>query len=101
ALVISLLSTLSYTTLFRSWLPGFLWRISKFWRGVRAEVPWVDRSPAEIVRDHVRLTITPFDAPDDVDTVERIIDQLRSDELLLRSESTRLNSSHDQISYAV
>jgi predicted TIM-barrel fold metal-dependent hydrolase len=66
-----------------TWLPGFLWRISKFWRGVRAEVPWVDRSPAEIVRDHVRLTITPFDAPDDVDTIERIIDQLRSDELLL------------------
>ena len=66
-----------------TWLPGFLWRISKFWRGVRAEVPWVDRSPADIVRDNVRLTITPFDAPDDVDTIERIIDQLRSDELLL------------------
>ena len=50
-----------------TWLPGFLWRFSKFWRGVRAEVPWVDRSPAEIVRDHVRLTIQPFDAPDDPD----------------------------------
>ena len=46
-----------------TWLPGFLWRFSKFWRGVRAEVPWVDRPPAEIVRDHVRLTIQPFDAP--------------------------------------
>jgi uncharacterized protein len=66
-----------------TWLPGFLWRISKFWRGVRAEVPWVDRSPADIVRDHVRLTITPFDAPEDADTIERIIDQLRSDDLLL------------------
>src|SRR3954451_16074037 len=66
-----------------TWLPGFLSRISKFWRGVRAEVPWVDRSPADIVRDHVRLTITPFDAPDDADTIERIIDQLRSDDLLL------------------
>jgi uncharacterized protein len=35
------------------------------------------------VRDHVRLTITPFDAPDDPGTVERVIDQLRSDDLLL------------------
>ena len=66
-----------------TWLPGFLWRISKFWRGVRAEVPWVDRSPADIVRDHVRLTIQPFDAPAEPDVVERVIDQLRSDDILL------------------
>src|SRR5439155_21568117 len=65
-----------------TWLPGFLWRISKFWRGVRAEVPWVDRSPADIVRDHVRLTIQPFDAPAEPDVVERVIDQLRSDDIL-------------------
>jgi uncharacterized protein len=66
-----------------TWLPGFLWRLSKFWRGVRSEVPWVDRSPADIVRDHVRLTIAPFDAPSDPDVVERMIDQLRSDDILL------------------
>ncbi len=66
-----------------TWLPSFLWRLSKFWRGVRAEVPWVDRSPADIVRDHVRLTIAPFDAPDDPDMIERMVDQLRSDDILL------------------
>ena len=46
-----------------TWLPPYLWRLSKFWRGVRNEVPWIDRSPEEFVRDHVRLTIQPFDAP--------------------------------------
>jgi predicted TIM-barrel fold metal-dependent hydrolase len=66
-----------------TWLPGFLWRLSKFWRGVRAEVPWVDRPPADIVRDHVRLTIAPFDAPPDPEVVERMVDQLRSDDILL------------------
>ena len=66
-----------------TWLPGFLWRFSKFWRGVRSEVPWVDRSPAEIVRDHFRLTIQPFDGPADPDQVERVIDHLRSDAMLL------------------
>jgi uncharacterized protein len=64
-----------------TWLPGFLWRFGKFWRGLRTEVPWVDRSPAEIVRDNVRLTIQPLDAPDDA--VERAIDHLRSDDMLL------------------
>ena len=68
-----------------TWLPAFLWRLSKFWRGVRAEVPWLDRPPAEIVREHVRLTIQPFDAPDDADAVERLIDHLQSDEMLLFS----------------
>jgi predicted TIM-barrel fold metal-dependent hydrolase len=66
-----------------SWLPGFLWRFAKFWRGVRSEVPWVDRSPAEIVRDHFRLTIQPFDVPSQSDRVERVIDHLRSDAILL------------------
>jgi predicted TIM-barrel fold metal-dependent hydrolase len=33
-----------------TWLPAFLWRTAKFWRGLRPEVPWVDRSPTEIVR---------------------------------------------------
>jgi predicted TIM-barrel fold metal-dependent hydrolase len=66
-----------------TWLPGFLWRISKFWRGVRSEVPWVDRPPGEIVRDHVRLTIQPFDAPDDPGIAERMADHLGSDDILL------------------
>ena len=66
-----------------TWLPGFLWRFGKFWRGLRTEVPWVDRAPLEIVRDHFRLTIQPFDAPDSPDAVERAIEHLRSDDLLL------------------
>ncbi len=40
-----------------TWLPTLLWRTSKTWRGVRPEVPWIDRSPAEILRDNVRLTL--------------------------------------------
>jgi hypothetical protein len=66
-----------------SWLPSFLWRLQKTWKGVRFEVPWVDRLPAEIVRDQVRLTVQPLDAPEDGAIVQRVMDQLRSDALLL------------------
>jgi len=66
-----------------TWLPAFLWRFGKFWRGLRTEVPWVDRAPWEIVRDHFRLTIQPLDAPDDPHAVERAIEHLRSDDILL------------------
>jgi hypothetical protein len=64
-----------------SWLPAFLWRLTKVWKGVRFEIPWVDRSPAEIVRDQVRLTVQPFDAPEAA--VARVLDHLRSDAMLL------------------
>lgn len=65
-----------------SWLPGFIWRAIKTWRGVRGEVPYVTRSPADYVRDHVRLTAQPFDAPDAA-AVGRIVEMIGSDEMLL------------------
>lgn len=66
-----------------SWLPPYLWRLSKFWRGVRLEVPWIDRLPSEIVKEHIRLTTAPFDVPDDPEIVARLIDQLPSEDMLL------------------
>jgi predicted TIM-barrel fold metal-dependent hydrolase len=68
-----------------SWLPPYLWRLAKSWRGVRQEVPWLDRSPEEFAREHVRLTLQPFDAPPDAAHIGRVIDQLQSDQMLLFS----------------
>jgi predicted TIM-barrel fold metal-dependent hydrolase len=66
-----------------SWLPASLWRINKTWRGVRAEVPWLDRMPSDIVRERVRLTAQPFDAPPDAAALETLLEQFGSDEMLL------------------
>ncbi|QGY05872.1 amidohydrolase [Methylobacterium mesophilicum SR1.6/6] len=68
-----------------TWLPAHLWRLTKYWRGLRAEIPWVDRSPVEIVRTNVRLSLTPTDAPPSTDALLRILDHMGSDELLLFS----------------
>jgi uncharacterized protein len=68
-----------------TWLPAFLWRANKIWRALRAEVPWVDRPPADIVRDHVRLTLQPFDAPADPVVVQRILTQVGAESMLLFS----------------
>jgi len=68
-----------------SWLPPFMWRANKTWRGVRVEVPWVERPPAELIRDQVRLTIQPFDGPVDPDDVGRIMEQIGSESMLLFS----------------
>ena len=69
-----------------TWLPTWLWRAAKTWRGVRAEVPWIDRSPAEIVRDHVRFTLQPLDAPQGApEALARTLEHVGSDRLLLFS----------------
>jgi len=68
-----------------TWLSGFIWRADKTWKGVRAEVPWVTRAPSEIIRDHVRFTVQPVDAPDEMEAILRLIEHLESDELFLFS----------------
>ena len=48
-----------------TWLPPFLWRADKSWRGVRREVPWIKEPPSDVIRQHVRFTLQPLDGPPD------------------------------------
>ncbi len=66
-----------------TWLPNFMWRANKTWRGVRAEVPWVDRPPADLIREHVRVTLQPGDAPPDDASMQRVLEQIGADHMLL------------------
>lgn len=68
-----------------SWVPSLTWRFGKDWRGLRGEVPWIDEVPAEIVRRHVRLTLTPLDLPAGRVSLEQLCDQLGSDSMILFS----------------
>jgi uncharacterized protein len=68
-----------------TWLPAWMWRVNKTWRAMRPEVPWNKTAPADVVREHVRLTIQPFDAPPTPAQVERIIDEIGCDDIFLFS----------------
>jgi uncharacterized protein len=68
-----------------SWLPAWMWRLTKFWKGLRSEIPWVADPPSSIVRERVRLTLQPFDAPPDAASVTRLMEHIGSDEMLLFS----------------
>lgn len=67
------------------WLPPFLWRANKTWRGLRAEVPWVKRSPADILREHVRFSIQPLQGPPDAAAMEKLLEHIAADRMLLFS----------------
>ncbi len=68
-----------------SWLPPYTWRFDKEWKGLRREVPWTKRPPSEYIREHVRVTLQPNDAPPEPGRLARLVDQLGSDELLMFS----------------
>jgi predicted TIM-barrel fold metal-dependent hydrolase len=63
-----------------TWIPVWGWRMNKEWKGLRREVPWIDRPPLDILREHMRFSITPTHAP--ADKLGTIIRWLGSEDLL-------------------
>lgn len=66
-----------------TWMPSLMWRLDKEWKGLRHNTPWVKRLPSEYMREHMRLTLQPLDAPPDAAQFGQIVDQLDSDDLLM------------------
>jgi uncharacterized protein len=66
-----------------TWLPSLMWRFDKEWKGLRREVPWVRRAPSDYIREHMYLTLQPFDAPPDQNHLLRLVDRLGSEDMLL------------------
>jgi hypothetical protein len=66
-----------------TWLPSLMWRLDKEWKGIHREVPWLKRAPSEYLREHLRLTTQPLDAPPNPEHLRQIIAQLGSDDLLM------------------
>jgi predicted TIM-barrel fold metal-dependent hydrolase len=68
-----------------SWLPPLLWRLDKEWKGLRREIPWVRTAPSETIRERVRVAVQPVDGPPDPEGLERVLERLGSEELLVYS----------------
>ena len=69
-----------------TWLPTLLWRFDKDWKGVWREVPWVDRPPSEIVREHVRFTTAPIHLPPDPAQAREAVEMLGPELLMHASD---------------
>lgn len=66
-----------------TWVPAFMWRFDKEWKNLRRLVPWVKQAPSEYIREHVRFTVQPLDAPPTQTLMMQVVEQLGSDDLLL------------------
>jgi len=68
-----------------NWVGPYLWKLDKLWKTYRPEVPWVDRRPSDIIRDHVRLTTSPSDGAEQPGALDRAVDRMGSDRMLVYS----------------
>ena len=68
-----------------AWMPAWMWRMDKEWKGLRRDTPWVSRPPSDYVREHIRMTLQPMEAPTDSEHLLQIIGQLDSEDLLMFS----------------
>ena len=48
-----------------AWVPAFAWRLDAAYRVMRAEVPSLQRSPSEYVREHFWFSTQPIEEPED------------------------------------
>jgi uncharacterized protein len=68
-----------------TWLPSLMWRIDKDWKGLRREVPWNTQPPSAYIRDRIRLTLQPIDAPQRSENLLELVAALGSEDLLMFS----------------
>jgi predicted TIM-barrel fold metal-dependent hydrolase len=68
-----------------TWMPSLMWRMDKEWKGLRHNTPWVKQAPSEYIRQHIRMTIQPVNAPPQEEYLLHILEQLESDEMLMFS----------------
>ena len=68
-----------------TWLPSFMWRFDKEWRNLRRLVPWVKRRPSDYIKEHVRFTLQPLDAPPEPRHLLQVVDQIDCEDLLMYS----------------
>lgn len=68
-----------------TWLASWLWRLDTEWKGTRREIPWVQKLPSEYVKEHVRLTLEPYDGPGTAEHLAETIAHIDSGAMLLYS----------------
>jgi predicted TIM-barrel fold metal-dependent hydrolase len=67
------------------WLPAFMWKFNKLWKSYRGDIPWVDRYPAELIREHVWLTTSPADGAAEPGRLDTIVERMGSESMLVYS----------------
>jgi predicted TIM-barrel fold metal-dependent hydrolase len=65
-----------------TWFPIWGWRFDKEWKGLHREIPWLQRRPMEVMREHLRFSIAPTDAGPPA-SMRTVIEWLGTEDILM------------------
>ncbi|WP_121823559.1 amidohydrolase family protein [Halostella salina] len=65
------------------WLPHFMWRLDKNWKGLRSQAPWLEQRPSQYIRDNVWFASQPIEEPETPEQHNQILDMMHADEMLV------------------
>jgi predicted TIM-barrel fold metal-dependent hydrolase len=68
-----------------AWMPQMMWRMDKNYKGLRMEVPWLEKRPSDYIREHVRLATQPIEEPDKIGHLDQIIEMMGTDKMVMFS----------------
>jgi predicted TIM-barrel fold metal-dependent hydrolase len=66
-----------------SWLPHFLWRMDKNWKGLRSQVPYLEQPPSEYITSQCRFTTQPIEEPDNPKYLRQVFDMINAEETVM------------------
>lgn len=67
------------------WIPGLMWMMDQGWKGLRDQVPWLERRPSEYVRDNVWFTTQPVIEPEDPEHLPQFFEMMHAEDTLMFS----------------
>jgi predicted TIM-barrel fold metal-dependent hydrolase len=68
-----------------AWIPHFMWKMDKLWKGVGEATPWLEKPPSQYIREHIWFTTQPVEEPKDPEHLAQLFDMIHADETLLFS----------------
>tara|TARA_Y100000588_G_scaffold381130_1_gene466227 strand:+ start:9906 stop:11039 length:1134 start_codon:yes stop_codon:yes gene_type:complete len=66
-----------------AWIPALMWRLDKNYRGLRSEVPWLQKAPSEYILHHFRATTQPMEEPPEPSFLPQIMEMIGRDDFLM------------------
>jgi len=65
------------------WVPHFMWRLDKNWKGLRSQVPWLEEKPSHYIRNNVWFASQPVEEPEQPEFHDYILEMMHADEMLI------------------
>jgi len=67
------------------WVPHLMWRMDKNWKGLRSQVPWLEKPPSQYILENVRFTTQPIEEPERPEYLLQIFEMMHAEQTLMFS----------------